>query len=582
MNQKENPIMTIWNFGQDEHPKLIVSIILAIVGVFLGIVPFYAGAKIIIAMLSGVSDFNVYVKLCIFAILGYAGKSVLYTMALATSHEAAFSVLRTIRQKLLAKLPKLSLGTILDTSSGELKQTIVDHVASMETTLAHILPEFTSNLLGPVVVLIYIFILDWRMGIITIIPIILGFASMGFMMIGYEDAFKESVRTTTEMTSTIVEYIGGIEVIKAFSQGKKSYKKFKDKVMANAKFFYGWMKKCQIYEALAFALAPATMLTVLPVGYMFYHNGTLSPDNFIIIIILALSIVGPLIKVMSFGDSLAKVGIIVDSVQKILNSKEQDHPTQAVEILNSDIKLENVSFGYHEDKEILHDINLEIPSKSLTAIVGPSGSGKSTIVKLIGGFFDVDKGTIKLGNVDEKDIPLEQLYNHVAFVTQDNFLFDDTVMENLRMGRVTASDEEVIAAAKAAGCDGFISKLDNGYQTRVGGGGTHLSGGERQRIAIARAILKNSPIIILDEATAYIDPENEAIIQGAVANLVKDKTVIVIAHRLSTITNADKIVVVSEGKISASGKHEELLKTSKLYKDMWEAHIGVKEGEVAC
>ena len=581
MNQNDS-IARIWELGKDEHPKLILSIILALIGVVAGIVPFIAGAKIIVVMLEGVSDFDIYLKLCLIALIGYVTKTLFYTLALSKSHEAAFAVLKSIRQKLLAKLPKLSLGTILDTSSGKLKQTIVDHVASMETTLAHILPEFTSNILGPVCVLIYVFILDWRMGLVTIIPIILGFSSMGLMMTNYENDFKGAVEATTSMTETVVEYIGGIEVIKAFSQGEKSYQKFKDKVIGNAAYYYNWMKRCQLPQAMAFAIAPATMITVLPLGYIWMRNGSLSSSDFITIIILALSIVGPIIKAMSFGDSLAKISTIVGSVDNILNAHEQEHPTKELEIKNSNIELNHVSFAYHADKEILHDINLEIPEKTLTAIVGPSGSGKSTIAKLIAGFWDVDKGQVKLGGNDLKDMPLNQLYDNVAFVTQENFLFDDTVLENIRMGNVKASDEEVIQAAKNAGCDEFISKLDEGYQTRVGSFGTHLSGGERQRIAIARAMLKDAPVIILDEATAYIDPENEAIIQRAVANLVKDKTVIVIAHRLSTITNADQIIVVEDGRIIANDKHEALLKECELYKDMWQAHIGVKEGEIAC
>lgn len=241
----------------------------------------------------------------------------------------------------------------------------------------------------------------------------------------------------------------------------------------------------------------------------------------------------------------------------------------------------HVSFGYHGDKEILHDVSLAIPAGTMTALVGPSGSGKSTIAKLIAGFWDVQSGTVTIGGVDEKKIPLKQLYDQAAFVSQDNFLFDETVRENIRMGRMSATDAEIEAACRAAGCDGFIRELEKGYDTKVGSGGAHLSGGERQRIAIARAMLKDAPIVILDEATAYIDPENEAVIQEAIAKLVKGKTVIVIAHRLSTIKDADKIVVVKDGRIMASGRHEELRESCPLYESMWQAHIGAKDGDVA-
>ena len=238
-----------------------------------------------------------------------------------------------------------------------------------------------------------------------------------------------------------------------------------------------------------------------------------------------------------------------------------------------------MSFGYHADKEVLHDVSLTIPAGTMTAFVGPSGSGKSTIAKLIAGFWDVSAGAITLGEQDLKKIPLPQLYDQVAFVSQDNYLFDESVRENIRMGRPTATDQEVEAVAKAAGCDEFIRALEQGYDTIVGGGGAHLSGGERQRIAIARAMLKDAPIVVLDEATAYIDPENEALVQRAVGKLVAGRTVLVIAHRLSTITGADQIVVVNGGRIEATGKHEKLVETCPLYREMWQAHMGVKEGE---
>ena len=333
--------------------------------------------------------------------------------------------------------------------------------------------------------------------------------------------------------------------------------------------------------ALAYAIAPTTLITVLPVGWIFYTDGSLSAEVFLTTIILSMSIVGPLIAAMGFVDNLAKVGTIVGSVDEILLKPEQDHGTQPAQLGKPDIALDHVSFGYAQDKEILHNISLTIPAGSLTALVGPSGSGKSTIAKLIAGFWDVTSGSITLGGQDLKRVPLKQLYDQVAFVSQDNYLFDESIRENIRMGRPAATDAEVEAVAKAAGCDTFIRSLEHGYDTVVGGGGAHLSGGERQRIAIARAMLKDAPIVVLDEATAYIDPENEAVVQQAVGRLVAGKTVLVIAHRLSTITGADQIVVVNGGRIQDAGTHEELLKNCPLYQEMWRAHMGAKEGEQA-
>ncbi len=291
-------------------------------------------------------------------------------------------------------------------------------------------------------------------------------------------------------------------------------------------------------------------------------------ETFITSIILSLGITGPLMAAMNFTDSLAKIGTIVGSVDSILNGEEQIHKTKRVSLSDRKIKLDNVSFGYHEGNEIIHNINLEIPSGSLTALVGPSGSGKSTIAKLIAGFWDVKQGRITMGGHDLKDIPLEQIYDQVAFVSQDNYLFDESIRENIRMGRPSASDREVEAvAARRARCDDFIESLPNGYNTMIGEGGASLSGGEKQRISIARAMLKDAPIVIFDEATANVDPENEDRLQRAIEELTRDKTIIMIAHRLKTVRNADQIIVMDNGKIVQRGRHDELIKDNGIYAD---------------
>ena len=579
--QKQSPILRLWELGKNYHGGLIKAIFSAAVGVLCGLLPYFAAAQIIIGLLNGNTEMQFYILWCGLALAGFLLRAILYSLALSMSHKATFSILKSIRERILEKLPKMPLGTVMDTSSGQMKQIIVDQVESMERPLAHLLPEMTANILGPVSILIYLFILDWRMALLSLVSIPVGMAFMMTVMKNYGKQYEGSVKVTQAMNSTIVEYIGGIEVIKAFNQGKNSYAKFSDRVKANASYFYHWMKSCQMPISISRALAPTTMITILPVGWLLYQGGSLSAGTFITTIILSLGIAGPLLAAMDFVDSLAKVGTIVGSVDSILGGEEQYHGTTPVKLSSSDIQVDHVSFGYHEDKEILHDISLSIPAGTTTAFVGPSGSGKSTIAKLIGGFWDVKQGSITLGGHDLKEIPLPQLYDQVAFVSQDNYLFDETVRENIRMGNPSASDAEVETVAKAAGCDRFIRSLENGYETVVGGGGAHLSGGDRQRIAIARAMLKNAPVVILDEATAYIDPENEAVIQQAVARLVEGKTVIVIAHRLSTITDANQIFVVADGRIVGSGTHQELLEHSKLYQEMWKAHIGAKDGDIA-
>ncbi len=571
--KKSNPMARIWQISEKEHGRLLLSVLYAVLGVLAGILPYVAAARIISGIISGNKDGSYYLTMAGLALAGYILKSVLYALGLSVSHKAAFSILAEIRKEIFAKLPRMPLGTIIDTSSGKMKQIIVDEVERMERPIAHMIPELTSNIIGAVAVWVYMMIIDWRMGLICLISVPVGM--FFFMMIAatYSEDYRKSVETTQEMNASIVEYIHGIEVIKAYNQGKSSYQKFKDKVIANAAFYYGWMKKTEFNNAMCYAIAPCTLITVLPFGWKMYLSGSISADVLMTSIMLSMSVVGPIMAAISFTDSSAKVATTVATVDELLSGEEQQHADKAVDFGSHNIALDDVSYSYHKGEEVLHHVSLTIPEKSFTALVGPSGSGKSTIAKLIGGFWDVEEGSITMDGKDLKSIPLEQLYDQVAYVSQDTWLFDDTIMNNLRMGRTTASDEEIRRAAKLSGCNDFIEALPMGYDTPVGRGGTHLSGGERQRLAICRAMLKDAPIVILDEATAYIDPENEALIQRALAGLVKNKTVIIIAHRLSTITNADQIVLVNKGTVEKTGRHEDLLTNSPLYRTMWQAHI---------
>ncbi|MCR4756689.1 MAG: ABC transporter ATP-binding protein/permease [Butyrivibrio sp.] len=581
MKQK-SPLAQVWELGASGHKQIIISVFLAFVGVLAGIVPFICASKIVVMLIAGEKELSMYLPALLIGGATYLLNTLLYAWALGISHKATFKILKEIRERLLAKLPKLPLGTIMEMKCGRLKTTIVDQVESMETTLAHVFPEVVSNLGGFLAIWIYMFVIDWRMALISMITIPIGMGLMISVFASYGESYARSVEITSSMNDSLIEYTSGIEVIKAYNQGNDSYATLKERCIANASFYYNWMDSCKS-NIYAMIIAPATMLTVLPFGWLFYEKGTLSFENFITIIILSLCLMGPLLAVMDYVDTLAKLGTVVDNVNKVLHAKEQQRSKEKdVQIRDNNIELKNVGFAYTDDQEaVIKGISLKIPAGSKTALVGPSGSGKSTIAKLIAGFWDADTGSILVGGEDTKNIPLENLYENISYVSQDNFLFDDTVMENIRMGRLSATDEEVIACAKASGCDEFINNLEKGYQTVVGGGGAHLSGGERQRIAIARAMLKDAPIVILDEATAYVDPENEAVIQEAVNKLVKGKTLIVIAHRLSTITDSDQIVLVCDGQIEASGTHEELLCNSPMYKSMWEAHIGSKRGDAA-
>ena len=577
---EQSTASSLLRFAGPYKGRYVLSICLSVLGVASGLVPYYAAAKILIGLIGTERNFSFYIFWGIIAVVGYLAKSTFAILSTSISHTATFLALRDIRKQIVDKFSRMPMGTLLNTPSGQLKDTLVDRVEGLETPLAHLLPEMSANVLVPVFIVIYLFVLDWRMALISLITIPVGMAFMATILKTYPQQYEGSVKINQQMNNAVVEYVNGIEVIKAFNQSAASYGKYSDAVRDNADYFYKWMKSCQWAMSSYNAICPAVLITVLPAGVLFYAAGSITAANLITIIILSLGIVGPLIAASNFADSLGMVGTVVNEIAVLLDGPELVRPTQPVTLNSQEIQLNDVSFSYNDDGDnAIQHINLAIKPGTVTALVGPSGSGKSTITKLIAGFWDVGSGSITLGGKDLRTIPQKQLADQIAYVSQDNYLFDDTIRENIRMGRLSASDTEVEEAAKAAGCDAFIRSLENGYDTNVGGAGGDLSGGERQRIAIARAMLKNAPIVILDEATAYIDPENEAVVQEAVSKLVAGKTLIIIAHRLSTITDSVQIVVMKDGVISNIGTHDELLKTSELYREMWQAHIGAKDGE---
>lgn len=437
--------------------------------------------------------------------------------------------------------------------------------APVETTLAHLFPEMTANIAAPVLTILYLFVLDWRLALLSLVVFPVAFFFMMTVMGGYGKDYAGAVQATTEMSTTLIEYINGIEVIKAFNQGSKSYAKLTDKVRYNAQYYVNWMKKSQLGMAMAYGFFPAQMLTILPVGWLLWLHGSLTAETFLTVIILALGMAAPIVAAFNFVDTLAQVGTTVGQVDEILNAEEQQHSTTPVTFAGHDIVLDHVSFDYHDDKEILHDVSLSIPAGRMTALVGPSGSGKSTLCSLMARFWDVDSGSVKIGGVDVRDYTLESLMDQISMVFQNVYLFTDTIENNIKFGCPDATHEQVVEAARKACCDDFIEALPDGYNTVIGEGGASLSGGEKQRISIARAMLKDAPIVILDEATANVDPENEDRLQKAIEALIRDKTIIMIAHRLKTVCHADQILVVDHGRIVQQGTHEQLIGQPGIY-----------------
>ncbi len=576
--RSKGAVAWIAEFAGEKRALYAASVILAICSTACGVAPYILISMLVNALIQGETQIGYYLMMCALIAGLFIAKNVFYSISTVCSHNATFAILAGIRQSLCEKLIKVPLGTVKDIPSGTLKNIMMERVDSIESILAHVLPEFTSNLLVPIFIFIYMLVVDWRLALIALVPVVVGFIlSMG-MYVGYEKNHKNALAKTKALNDTAVEYINGIEVIKAFGKAKSSYEKFVLAAKEGADCFIAWMKRANIFHAAALTVTPYTLIAILPVGAYFFMQGTLTSTALITMIILAIGLISPLITLMSYMDDIGQARTVMKEVTGILEQQELIRPEiSKAQPKDHSIVLRDVTFGYHE-KEILHGINLAMADGTINAFVGPSGSGKSTLAKLIASLWDPDSGKIEIGGADIREISPDDFHKLIAYVSQENFLFDKTVKENIRLGNPQASDEAVIEIAKKSGCHDFIMKLEHGYDTVVGGAGGHLSGGERQRVSIARAMLKDAPIVILDEATAYTDPENEALTQSSVAALIQGKTLIVIAHRLSTITDADNIFVVNNGNIEDAGTHEELLRNCNLYREMWQAHIAAKDG----
>ena len=497
--------------------------------------------------------------------------AVLLNISTGISHQAAYRTLKDIRIALSEKMMRLPLGFFERTGTGRLKTVIVDRVEEIEKTLAHFLPEMTANLCVPIGLTVWMFFIDYRLALCVLIWIIVGLSVSSGMMKDYNEKYAGQVAAGKNMNQAVVEYVGGIEVIKTFNQTQESYEKYSKAIEHHANYSVNWMKNSQIFASLSYSIAPVSIFGVLILGLVFYGNGSLDIGNLFLIMIISLGIFGPIAKASSYVDQLAQMGSIAKEIKEILDYPELKRKNQDEVLLDGyKIELNNISFSYdNADKLAIKNVSATIPEKSMFALVGASGGGKSTIAKLLAGYFDVCSGEIKIGGVKLTDFSAEQLNKIIAYVDQDTYLFEMSIMENIRIANPNASDNEVIDVCKKVGCHDFISKLPNGYETQAGAAGNRLSGGEKQRIAIARAMMKDAPIMILDEATASSDPENEGAIQEALTVSAQNKTLIVVAHKLQTIKNAEQIAFVEDGEITHSGTHENLLATCPRYKKLW-------------
>lgn len=581
--KKEGTWGFIFRYGKDKKVYFYASVFLATLKVACEIIPYVMLPNIITNLIDGNKDISFYVVRLLVMLGLLILALVLKFISTSLSHKATFYCLSNIRKDMLLKLSKMSLGDIENISLGSLKNIIVERVDSIETTMAHVIPEASSSLIGSIALIIYLFVfVDYRLGFAGLISVVLGGLFASFMFIGYQKWFKNAVDKTKVLNDTAVDYINGIEVIKIFGKEKESYNKFQTAAHDGAYCFINWQKHCNLWFSIGLVLAPSILFGILPIGGLMLYNNQITLTTFIVAIVAAIAAILPLLIVMTYQDDLAKIGTIISECKVILANKELVRPDKLEKEINGyEIELKDVKFAYDE-KIVVNGVNLKISEGEFIALTGPSGAGKSTLAKLIASYYDVNIGEVSIGGVNIKDIPLDIYNKYISYVGQNNYLFNMNILDNIRIAKEGATDEEIIDICKMCGCHDFIMSLENGYHTVVGSKGGHLSGGERQRITIARAMLKNAPIVILDEATAYTDPENETVIEKAISSLVKGKTLIVIAHRLSTIVNANRILVINDGKIEECGTHQELLEKKSLYEKMWNTHISYRDEVEAC
>lgn len=582
-HKKKSWTQALFTYAEGEKKRMRLSVILSVLSVTLGLVPFYCMYWLICEFVSGTVTAAVIVKWCLISLAAGAAKILLFSLSSGTSHAMAYTILEALRLRLADRFLHAPLGNVENHSIGEIKTMMVDKIENLEPPLAHMIPEGAGHVVLPIVSIAALICLDWRLALASLVTFPLSLICMGLTFKISGESFEKYDRSASHMNSTIVEYIEGIEVIKAFGRAGVSYEKYAGAINDFRSFVVKWLTSTFVTMKLSFALFPSTLIGVLPTALALANKGIITAPEAALAVMLSISMVGSLAKLEVFSENMRQVKFTVENLEEFLEMPELPEPKERADVHGTGVVLKDVRFSYtgSEKDEVLHGIDLTLPEGSFTALVGPSGGGKSTVSKLIARFWDVSAGSITVGGVNVKDMPLGQLSEYVSFVTQDNFLFRCSLLENIRLGNPKATDEEVKAAARAAQCEEFISKLPLGYDTPAGEAGKRLSGGEKQRIAIARMMLKNAPIVILDEATAFTDPENEDKIQQSIAALTKGKTLLVIAHRLSTIKNADNIVVLKNGEIIADGRQDELLESCPLYNDMWQAHIGARNWAVS-
>ena len=496
--------------------------------------------------------------------------AVFYSLGLQLSHRAAYGTLENIRLRLQDRMEAQPLGYVLDMGTGAVKKMFTEDIEAIEIMLAHVIPEGIANLAVPAAVLIAMIAVDWQTAVLTFIMIGFGISASGQMYTVGMDKMGSYFAAAKRLNNTVIEYVDGMEVVRVFGREGNAGEKFGKAVKGYRDFALDWYKVCWPWMALYGSIFSNVAIYTIPFGAAMILMGHMSLSRYILTLCLSFAIGPLLVHCMSLMGALPQVNFKIQTLEKAIDRPALKTKDAQFTGTGHDVTFEKVHFGYKSD-EVLKGVSFTAYEGQMTALVGASGSGKSTIARLLAHYYDVNSGRITLGGQDIQDMSLDALNGQISYVSQELFLYNTTILENIRTGNLTATDEEVKEAARRAQCEEFILRLENGWNTQAGMGGTGLSGGQRQRIAFARAILKDAPVIVLDEATAFIDPENEKRMNEAVSEIIRGKTVIVIAHKLSSVRDADKIILLGEGKILQEGTREELLESSEKYRQLWNA-----------
>ncbi len=558
----------------------VMAAVLMIIGIAASILPYFFLYQIISPLTRGepVDHSFIIIRVILVAVCEIV-YSFSYVQGLAFSHLSAYNTLKNIRISLQGKLEKQPLGNIQKLGTGRIKKVFTDDIDQIELLLAHAIPEGIANIIVPLTIIVLMFFIDWRLGLMSLAPLIIGMFAMGVMMnIGMKD-MNNYYESAARMNNTIIEYVNGMEVVKVFNKDGDSYRRFGDVVKSYRDFTLAWYRACWPWMAVYASVLPCLVLLMLPFGSMMVLSNALTLDKLVLVFCMSFAVGPSVLKALNFAGKFPQLEYKIAELENLMDHPPLKEGTEDFTGKNHDVVFKDVCFGY-DDTDVLHEVSLSLKQGCTTALVGESGSGKSTLARLLVHYYDINSGKITIGGQDITEMSLKALNDQVSFVSQEQFLFNTSLYENIHIGRPEATREEVLEAARKAQCNEFLERIPKGIEAQAGDGGKQLSGGERQRISLARAILKDAPIIVLDEATAFMDPENEEKMNAALDEIVKDKTVLVIAHRLSTIKNADTICVMKDGRCIASDRHENLILTCPEYKKLWEASVGASTWKI--